>query len=351
MTINNKITAKQARFNAQKIALSPFTFQAVQVAKKKGILKFLQEHQQGLETTQISQKLNISEYGITVLLESCLSIDVVELKDNKWFLSLTGFMFVKDEMTKVNLDYANDVCYQGLFNLEQSIDKRKPAGLEVFDKDKKYETIYPLLKNLPEPAKTSWFNFDHFYSDNSFAKILPIIIKNKAIKLLDVGGNTGKFIKKALEYDNASKVAMADLPQQIKTAQEGLLKNKKVKYYPLNVLDDFELDESYDVIFFSQFLDCFADEHIPIILEKFKKYLTKNGKIYILETFWDNQKYEEASFCIVNTSLYFTAMANGYSRMYKLTDFENFIKQANLKISNKIENIGFGHTLIELRKI
>jgi len=57
---------------------------------------------------------------------------------------------------------------------------------------------------------------------------------------------------------------------------------------------------------------------------------------------------DKAAFCIVNTSLYFTALANGTSRMYRLSDMLKFINIANLEVINTIENTGMGHTLLEV---
>ena len=109
------------------------------------------------------------------------------------------------------------------------------------------------------------------------------------------------------------------------------------------------LPKGYDVIWMSQFLDCFGDDDIVSILKRTAKAISNNGRIFILETYWDNQRFEEAAFCVVNTSLYFTALANGTSRMYRLSDMLKFANKANLDVISTTENIGMGHTLLELK--
>ena len=69
-----------------------------------------------------------------------------------------------------------------------------------------------------------------------------------------------------------------------------------------------------------------------------------------METFWDRQKYEPASFCLTMTSLYFTAMANGNSKMYNTEDMETCIREAGLEIETIHDNLGQGHSIMVVKK-
>jgi len=51
------------------------------------------------------------------------------------------------------------------------------------------------------------------------------------------------------------------------------------------------------------------------------------------------------------TSLYFTAMANGNSQMYRSDLFFSLIEQAGLRIEKITDNIGIGHTLLKCNRI
>ncbi len=64
-----------------------------------------------------------------------------------------------------------------------------------------------------------------------------------------------------------------------------------------------------------------------------------------METFTDNQKFESAKFCLDMTSLYFTAMANGNSRMYPLARFEKLIADAGLKIDAVYAGVKLFHII------
>ena len=64
----------------------------------------------------------------------------------------------------------------------------------------------------------------------------------------------------------------------------------------------------FDTVWMSQFLDCFSEEEVISILTRVAQSIGKDSKVYIMETLWDRQRYETASYCLTQISLYFTAM-------------------------------------------
>ena len=58
-----------------------------------------------------------------------------------------------------------------------------------------WPTIYEGLSKLEKQVQDSWFSFDHFYSDHSFDKALKIVFAKNPKHLMDVGGNTGTFLR------------------------------------------------------------------------------------------------------------------------------------------------------------
>ncbi|MDW1675232.1 SAM-dependent methyltransferase, partial [Vibrio sp. Vb2610] len=71
--------------------------------------------------------------------------------------------------------------------------------------------------------------------------------------------------------------------------------------------------------------------------------------VYVLELFWDAQKYAGASYSLNATSLYFTCLANGNSRFYRSDDFLEIVEAAGLSVVERTDNIGLGHTLLKLQ--
>jgi hypothetical protein len=71
--------------------------------------------------------------------------------------------------------------------------------------------------------------------------------------------------------------------------------------------------------------------------------------LFILETFWDRQKFEASTYSLHATSLYFTCMANGNSRMYHSEDMKKLIEKSGLSLDEEFTDIGLGHTLLRCK--
>lgn len=349
---NDKKSAFEAKTEAQKIAFGPVMFQAARVLVKLGILEMVSSAgSHGISSTVISDKLNLSRYGVEVLLDAGLSMGIVKMKDEKYILTKTGFFVLNDTMTRVNVDFVHDVCYEPFFFLEESVKNGRPEGLKVFGD---WKTIYPGLQFLPEKAKKSWFSFDHFYSDVAFPEIIPIIAGDKRVKLMDVGGNTGKFAIHCVKGIPGLHVTIVDLPDTLNAAVKNIAEmglSDKISFHPADMLDPAsKLPDGHDAIWMSQFLDCFSEEEIHSILTRAAGAMNETSILYILELFWDRQKYEASSYSLNATSLYFTCLANGNSRMYHSTDMYRLIEKAGLKVVESTDQVGISHTLVKCRK-
>ena len=75
-----------------------------------------------------------------------------------------------------------------------------------------------------------------------------------------------------------------------------------------------------------------------------------DGYVYILEAFWDTQRFDTAAFCLQQLSIYFTALANGNSQMYHSEVFKACVLKAGFEIVNETNNIGLSHTLLKCKK-
>ncbi|CAA6818502.1 MAG: Biotin synthesis protein BioC [uncultured Sulfurovum sp.] len=345
---NDSKTALEAQYAAQKIAFAPIVFQVARSMRDLGILETLYQHDKvGLSMHAIAKNTNLSPYGVQTLLETSLSADIVKCNEDKYQLTKTGYFLLKDTMTRINMDYNHDVNYQGLFYLDEAIQKEKASGLKVFGD---WNTIYPALSSLPTKAQKSWFSFDHYYSDTAFEPAIEILLKNKPKKILDIGGNTGKFSIKLAKSNGAISVSILDLPEQIKLAKKNIHTaqlNQQINFIPLNILDHNEaIPTGYDIIWMSQFLDCFKEADIIKILKRVKASMSTNSHLYIMEPLWDKQRFETSAYCIINTSPYFTAMANGYSKMFNAQDMQRYIEASGLKIIKEEHNIGICQSIL-----
>jgi cyclopropane fatty-acyl-phospholipid synthase-like methyltransferase len=145
-----------------------------------------------------------------------------------------------------------------------------------------------------------------------------------------------------------------DLPGQLKKATENIASKgleKRIHTIALDLLDPSnDFPTGFDAIWMSQLLDCFSEEQIVSILKRCHKAMDKGSFMYILELFWDRQQYEASSYVLNATSLYFTCLANGNSRMYHSDDMIKLVGEAGFEITEEYNQLGISHTLLKCKK-
>jgi SAM-dependent methyltransferase len=337
--------------DAQKLAFAPFAFHAALALRDLGILEQLADSRpEGLTAERIAELTRLPLYGVKVLLESGLACDLVAIEGDRFQVRQLGMLVLRDKMTRVNMDFTADVCYRGIEHLRDAVKTGKPAGLSELGP---WKTIYEGLTQLPRHVQHSWLAFDHYYSDNMFPQALPLVFADRPRRLLDLGANTGKFSLACLEHDSRVTVGLLDFPGQLELARQAIAAAghaARASFHPMDLLDaSREFPRDQDVIWMSQFLDCFSEDEIVSILERARRALTPHGRIYIVETYWDNQEHAAARFVLTMTSLYFAALANGNSKMYRVDDMRTCVQRAGLHIERQLERFSASHTMFVCR--
>lgn len=349
---DEKYHAFTALEKAHFISFAPYAFQASLLLRDYQILTFLQNKTDGADFQEIEANTKqINHYGIRILVEAGIGIGLITEENEKYFITKTGMFFNTDKMVVVNTNFMQDICYEGAYKLKESIETGKPAGLPYLGD---WKTIYEGLSKLNEQQQKSWFEFDHYYSDFVFPEVMKIIFdkEEKPLRILDIGANTGKFSQHCLEYSQSVEMNLLDLPGQLTMANQNLTKSNFEGRYNLiahNILDNsLEIPGKYDIIWMSQFLDCFSDMEIVQILHKCKAALNENGVVMINETFWDQQPFHASMYSLQMTSLYFTTIANGNSQMYDSRVFLKLIDEAGFKLKDIRLQVATTHTLLTI---
>ena len=287
-----------------------------------------------------------------VLLEAGLAAGVVRVEDGRYFVTTTGACLLSDELTGVNMDVVQNCCFQAGFYLEDSIREHKPVGLHKMFGDS--ETIYPGLSKMPPAARDSWFKWDQYYSDAAFPDALPLVFEHRPRRLLDVGGNTGKWAIECAKYSKDVAVTILDHPGQIAAARRNIEQHgflDRLTGYPIDLLDHSQpFPAGFDAIWMSQFLVCFSEEDVVKLLQRAAAAMTPQSRLYILDTFWDRQEHAASTYSLQAISLYFTFLANGVSRMYKAADIIAMLRAAGLEVERESAILGVCSTLLTCRK-
>ena len=345
------LTAMEAVTAAQWLAFAPLAFQATAVMRDRGVLQTLaRSAPDGRTLDEVAEATGLPAYGARVLLEAGLGLHILWRADDRFHLGKLGHFLLDDEMTRVNFDFTRDVCYQAAAHLDASLAEGRPAGLHTLGP---WSTLYEGLSVMPEPARASWHAFDHFYSDLAFPAALARLAQQPPRRLLDVGCNTGKWAEFCLSGLPQLQVGLVDLPPQLVRARSRLEAAGlagRAQFHACDLLDESApLPGGHDLIWMSQFLDCFSEDEIVAIVRKAVAALAPGGRIWILELFWDRQRFEAAALSLQQTSLYFTCVANGNSQMYDSAVFLRLLARAGLAIDTLTDGVGGYHTLLECR--
>lgn len=346
------LSAVDAKFEAQKIAFGPIFFQALVAMRDLGVLQYIYEKRGNATIGEIHGALGLTKYAVDVMVEAADVMDVIEITDGKAKVTKIGFYLLRDEMTRVNVNFIQDVCYEGAKEMKTSLEETRPAGLKVFGD---WPTVYEGLSQLDQDVRKSWLEFDHFYSQDAFTAALEIVFSEDPNYIFDIGGNTGKWSFKVCEYRDSAKVKILDLPGQIAMANKNVAERglqDRIDFHPINILDKEQLvPQGADAIWMSQFLDCFSEEEILQILRNCHQAANEDTCVYIMEPFIDNQSYPAAEFSLVATSLYFTIIANGNSKMYKIQVMRDLCNQAGFDVVEEFPLIADSyHTILKLKK-
>lgn len=348
----NDMSAMAAMRTAQFIAVGPFIFQAVAAMKKLGILAVFGDMSDDdtVAVSELVERTGLSGYAVTVLLDLAEAADlVIRNYDGTYSPSKVIHYLANDRMTGVNFAFSADVCYEGLARLADSLKSGRPEGLATLTKD--HETIYPFIGFLPPAAKAAWFGFDHFYSDSVFGEILPILLSGRENpRVVDVGGNTGKFAAGVLRYRPGGRMTIVDLPEQCRlaaahAAELGLA--DRIGFCPCDILESSDkLPVEGDLWWMSQFLDCFSLPQVERIAARTRASMEKGAILAVCEIFGDKAPNDIARLVIEANSLYFTALANGRSRFYHSYDLISAVEGQGFGLSREIDGLGFGHSLL-----
>ncbi|HEY9183454.1 MAG TPA: methyltransferase, partial [Gammaproteobacteria bacterium] len=189
---------------------------------------------------------------------------------------------------------------------------------------------------------------------SAFPAALSHVFALKPRNLLDIGGNTGLWAQACVEHDPHVEVTIVDLPEQARLTQERLGTTPHAARIHVRAVDLLDasatLPGGADVVWLSQLLDCFSEQQAAQILRRAATSLRAGGSIFVLELLWDRQRYDAASYSLNATSLYFTCIANGVSRMYRSDDLLRIIREAGLEVAAEHDQIGRGHTLLHCRR-
>ena len=97
-----------------------------------------------------------------------------------------------------------------------------------------------------------------------YVSALEIVFLHSPKRLLDIGGNTGRWATRCVQYNQEVEVTIVDLPQQLEMMRKQTADvpgAERIHGHGANLLDrTVPFPSGFDTVWMSQFLDCFSEE-------------------------------------------------------------------------------------------
>ena len=330
--------------------MAPFAFQGARAARELGLLAAVgAAGRDGADAVALAARTGLRETSVAVLLDACLAAELLaEPTPGRWRLTVVGEVWLRDPHVAMDAEFTHAVCWLGLADLTASLREGAPVGLRRFGP---WATVYEGLASLPPEVKKAWFAYDHGHSDAAFDAAIALLLPTAPRRLLDVGGNTGRFAKRVLTADATLTLTLVDHPDLVAEASRNLAEAglaARTECVGLDLLDhSVPLPGGQDAVWMSQLLDCFAPADVVALLARARAALGPDGAVWVLEVCPDRQHEPGAAASLRLASLYFTAIANGVSRFYRASDLLVLAEAAGLRCVATHDGLGTAHTLFQ----
>ena len=157
--------------------------------------------------------------------------------------------------------------------------------------------------------------------------VLPLLEKNKELKILDIGCGTGQLIKEISDHYNKVNYLGIDVAENMIEVAKKNNKGKNVKFKTSSI-ESFENNEKYDIIICTHAFPYFPNKQEMI--KKMAGLCNKKGQVIIV-----NSSTNSLKDLIIN---FFLKATTSKAKYLSIDEMKKLFKSAKLKVK-KIEVI------------
>ena len=178
-----------------------------------------------------------------------------------------------------------------------------------------------------------------------FNEYLPF---NKSIKILDAGGETGRYGLKMALADRGREVYVVDiLPESIELVKKSI-NNLGISNAFAEVANLYKLpypDDFFDVVFCDVVIQ-HLDSPEKALLE-LKRVLKKEGRLIVSAVNWWN--FPHTFYKFIKITFYKDGYEYGYEKSYTCREFRTITKKLGLKLEN-LDGFYFAYSIFRWKK-
>lgn len=300
----------------------------MKIAIQLGIFHHLGEDGSTVET--LCQKYHVEEGVLYPIINMLVQIGLLEKKNGYITNSELSLKYLTDK-------YHSDLSSLFLYNSQSGFNK---------------ENI--IAKYFPDYMQNEQNQHNELYmqamqSGNKFSAcyIARKLKKFNLQSVLDVGCGSGIYTIEFCKYiDSIQKVVCIDRQEILSITKKNVEKSnitKSIQYVP-GEMENFEVQEKYDCMIFSNILHFYGEKEIKVILKKYLDGLSKHGVLVIQDIFWDEDG---------NNAMYALEWLSNGKVFVKLSQMVDLLKELGMKLSyiNNIPNTDSSVLLAEWERI
>jgi len=309
------------------IVHSAAIFQYFNVAIKVDI--FLLLHKKQMNFSELQSKLNFSHDSLQVLLFGLVSIEVLELKWEKYFNCQSIEEFINDgeyELLKSINNFESEIVYLGQSKFLESLQSDSNSWLSFIEWE--WKNLYERFKDNPE-IQNVFYDYMQLYSEYA----MKLFLWNEHInffrgeEILDVGWGLGMIANKILKVNSSVYINLMDLPT-LENDFKKINTNPNINFIPWDFfLTDFPIN--MDTILFNHQLVIWSEEQIELLLTKSFKSLKTGGRIIIFSSM-SNNDYSWPLMAALDT-VYFKSIATWEWKIHSYEVYTKALQKAGFQ--------------------
>lgn len=226
------------------------------------------------------------------------------------------------------------IMYLGQIDFVESLKKNTNVGVKRFDGHGK--TIYEKLSRDTK-LRGIFYKYMGNYSEYAIPFLLEKVDFSADKKILDVGGGDGaNAIALAKQYPNA-EIILLDLPAAGKIAKQKIRKenlSKTISFAAGNMFKNKFPNRQDSVLFIHQ-LVIWSPWQNELLLKKAFNSLKEGGRAIIFSSMADDN--EDGPLMAGLDTVYFRAIAAGHGMIYPYKDYEELLRKAGFKKTERIK--------------
>lgn len=305
-------------------------FQTLRAASETGLLDALAESEQGLERSELANRIGIRGRWFDTLLTAASAAGlVVREPSGRYAVSEVLRPAVRGgewELFKATVAFEHYITYRGIEMFTESLMKETNAGIDRFP-GSAGESLYVRLAGDPR-LRDIFYTYMRAWSRIGGPVLWKALVELAPKRLLDIGGGDGVHSIASVSRIAGLRATIVDLVEAVDISRQRIAEagfSDRIEVVGANILAD-EFPSGHDVVLFAHQLVIWTEDQNRMLLQKANRVLPMGGRVVIFSSMTDDT--EDGPYIAAMASIYHTAIPVEGGRIYPWVHYERCLADA-----------------------